>query len=92
MKAVQKHLKINLIEAERWQNELIEALEATQPVYFYRVSEELERLFGVVEYDPYAGSGLPDFIICNRKPTDAELRNELEELVENSSPETEQAA
>ena len=72
---------IQLIEAGRWQHDLIEALENTRPAYVYRVADELCRLFDLgEEYDPYAGSGLPDFIVCNQKPSDAELRAELKEL------------
>ncbi len=71
--------EIELVEAGRWQEDLIAALERFQPAYVYRVAEEVERLFDVDDYDPRAGSGLPDFIVCDSKPSDDELREVLKD-------------
>jgi hypothetical protein len=46
-----------------------------KPACVYRVVEELYRLFDDVEdYDAFAGSGLPEFIVTNRKPSDKEMK------------------
>jgi len=91
-----KEPTIHEIEAQRWQEELIEILQRTRPAYFYKVDEdvlsEVEGLDEGFEYDSHAGGGNPAFIVADQELSKDQLQKIGKEIVARVTQQGDQAA